>query len=165
MRYTSQYCRIRYCFYFESPLERSLPILFVLEPEAVSVSHAFKLVQDYGRENWTWTIERLQQSSGEELQFCDVSVIQFCNIMEQLLEQSTRHTWIHRITVKRFYAVHIGPFCWFYLWVCAAELRIYVFKRLDRRQIQSFSDFSVTSEAEVSSSLDGHGHQICPGEP
>lgn len=74
-------------FYFESPLERNLPILFVLEPEAVSVSDAFKLVQNYGGEKWTWTTERLQQSSREELQFRDVSVIQFCNILKQLLEQ------------------------------------------------------------------------------
>lgn len=52
-----------------------------------------------------------------------------------------------------------------YPWVGAVELRIYVLKCLDRRQIQSFSDLSVTTQAEVSSSLDGHGHQICPGEP
>lgn len=91
MRSITQYCRIRFydsCFCFESPLERSLPILFVLEPEAVSVSDAFKLVQDYGRENWTRTIEGLQQSSREELQFWDVSVIQFYNIVKQLLEQN-----------------------------------------------------------------------------
>ena len=74
---------------FKSPSQRSLPILFVLEPEAVSVSDAFKLVQDYGRENWTRTMERLQQSSGEELQFWDVSVVQFCNIMKQLLDRRT----------------------------------------------------------------------------
>lgn len=45
--------------YVQSALEESLPILFVLEPEAVPISDAFKLVQDYGRENWTRTIERL----------------------------------------------------------------------------------------------------------
>lgn len=55
---------------FESPFLRQLPILFVLKPEAVSVSDAYKLVEDYGGENWTWTITlRLQQPSREELQF------------------------------------------------------------------------------------------------
>ena len=52
-----------------------------------------------------------------------------------------------------------------YLWVGAVELRIYVFKRLDRRKIQSFSELSVTTQAKVSSSLDGAGHQIWPSEP
>lgn len=46
-----------------------LPILLVLKPKAVSVSYTFKLVQDDGGENWTWTIKSFQQSSGEELQF------------------------------------------------------------------------------------------------
>lgn len=83
--------------------------------------------------------------------------------MEQLSEEKARLTnWIN---VKHFYAVHAGPISRFYLWVGAAELRIYVFKCLDRRQIQSFSDFSVTLKTKVSSSLDGQGHQVCPGEP
>lgn len=42
-----------------------LPILFVLKPEAVSISDALKLVQYDVRENWTGTIKRLQQSSRE----------------------------------------------------------------------------------------------------
>lgn len=53
----------------------------------------------------------------------------------------------------------------FYLWVDVVELRIYVLKCFYRRQIQSFSDLSVTSQAKVSSSLDGYGNQISPGEP
>lgn len=76
-------------------------------------------------------------------------------------------TLIHWTTVQLFYAFHVRLFSdsSFYLWVCAVELRIYLFKRVDWRQIQSFSDCSVTTEAKVSSSLDRHGHQICPGEP
>jgi len=56
------------CFSFGRKSLR-LPILFIFKPEAVSVSDAFKLVQDYGGENWTWTVTRFQQSSREELQF------------------------------------------------------------------------------------------------
>ena len=52
-----------------------------------------------------------------------------------------------------------------YLWVGAVELRIYVLKCFYRRQVQSFSDLSVTSKAKVSPPLNGHGHKISPGEP
>lgn len=66
-----------------------LPILSVLEPEAVPVPHAFKLVQHDGRENRTWTVQRLQQPSGEELQFGDVSVVQLSDVADQLCAQDT----------------------------------------------------------------------------
>lgn len=62
--------------------EGLLPVLFVLKPEAVPISDTLKLVQDDGGENWTWTIDRLQQTSREQFQFRDVSIIQLCNISE-----------------------------------------------------------------------------------
>lgn len=58
-----------------------------------------------------------------------------------------------------------GRFCRFYLWVGAVQLWVYLLERRDRRQIQTFPDLSVTSQAEVSSSLDGHRHQVCASEP
>ncbi len=93
-------------FCFQSPLKAGLPILFVLEPEAVSVSRAFKLVQDYGGEKWTWTVERLQQSSREELQFRDISIIYVCNILEQLMEQKQETLQFTGLLLNFQHAVH-----------------------------------------------------------
>lgn len=59
----------------------------------------------------------------------------------------------------------LHSFCMNYLWIGAAEFWVDVFKRLDWGQRQSVSDFSVTAKAKVSSSLNSHGNQICPGEP
>lgn len=56
-------------------------------------------------------------------------------------------------------------FCRFYLRVGAVQLWVYLLERRDRRQIQTLSDLGVTPQAKVSSSLDGHGHQVCAREP
>lgn len=81
-RYINNYCVIILEVFVENLLKMSLPILFVLKPEAVSISDAFKLVKDYGWENWSRTIKSLQQSSREEFQFWDVPIIQLCNIVK-----------------------------------------------------------------------------------
>ena len=61
-----------------------LPILPVLEPESITISDTLKLVQDDGGENWTWTINRLQETAGEQLQFRNIVPIKVCQISEQL---------------------------------------------------------------------------------
>lgn len=55
--------------------------------------------------------------------------------------------------------------CRFHLWICAVQSGIYLLKCSDWRQVQSSSDLSVTAKTKVSSSVDGHGHQVCSCEP
>lgn len=78
-----------------------------------------------------------------------------------------QHILIHHDTLffmQFMFDLSLKTFCPC-LWVGAVQFRIYLLKCFDRRQIQGFSDLSVTPQAKVSSSLDGHGHQISPGEP
>lgn len=52
---------------------------------------------------------------------------------------------------------------YFIFYLCVGDVEL--FKCLYRWQIESFSDLIVTTQAKVSPSLDGHGHQIWPCEP
>lgn len=141
----------------------SSPILSVLKPKPISIPSALKLVQDDSSENGAGAVQRLQQPPREELQFGNVAAVQFLKVMEKLQERHSQRT-LKQITWSQV----LLP--WFYLpssylRIGAAELWVDVSERGDGRQIQTFSDFGVTSQAKVSSSLDGHGHQVCASEP
>lgn len=164
MSYNSQYCGIRYCFYFEKSLREELTHSVCSRTRS---GLRLSCVQT-GPGLWQRKLDLDHRETPAVLR--GRAPVLRCLRHTVLQHHGTtvgaeHETHLNSQDYRYFYAVRIGPFRWLYLWVGAAELRIYVFKRLDGGQVQSFSDFSVTSEAEVSSSLDGHGHQICPGEP